>query len=74
MATPVDWLRELLKDGIGQHSPGDQITAGLILGAVIIATSAVGLVGTLLLMPIPILMAGFGILRLSSTVDQLYPL
>ena len=70
----IETGRGLLLDGIGRNGPDDQIVAGFLLGAFIIATSAVGMVGTLLLVPIPIVMIVLGVLRLSSTVDSAYPL
>lgn len=70
----IDKTADLFADGIGAGEPEGQIVAGLLIGAVIIATSAVGLVGTLLLLPIPIAMIALGVLRMIPAVDNYYPL
>lgn len=70
----VDISRDVLGDGIGTGTPQEQIVAALIIGGVIIATTAVGLIGTILLLPIPITMLAFGVLRLWSPFNERWPL
>lgn len=70
----IDKAADLFADGIGAGEPEGQIVAGLLIGAILIATSAVGLVGTLILLPIPIAMIGLGVLRMIPAVDSYYPL
>ena len=72
--SPFEQAESLLSNAVGMGEPRDQIVAGLILTGFIILTSSIGLIGTLLLAPIAFLMVLIGVLRLSSTVDDLWPL
>lgn len=69
----LNWLEEQGRKLIGAGSPQDQIVASLVLGVLLIGTSAIGLVFTVALLPIPTVAFVLGVLRLSSTVDSWYP-
>lgn len=73
-ANALDRAEDFAFRALGFDSPEDQIVAAVVIGAVLIATSAVGLIGTLLLLPIPMALAGIGILRLVPMIDSLWPL
>lgn len=70
----IDAIEELTFNALGTESPEDQIVASSIIGAAVIATSAVGLVGTLLLLPIPAVLLVIGVVRLIPAADSLWPL
>ena len=74
MVDITEQAQDLVEDAIGRNSPPDQIIAAVILGAFIIMTSSIGLVGTLVLAPLAFAMAGVGILRLWGPIDDFYPL
>lgn len=59
---------------IGSGSPEQQIVAAILLAGGIIATSSVGLVGTLVLVPAVLLFAFLGFLRLIPAVESRWPL
>lgn len=48
----------------GQGSPTDQMVGAFLLGVVIIASSAISLGATLVLLPIPIFLFFVGVIRL----------
>lgn len=70
----LEWLEEQVSKLIGSGTPGEQIAASLVLGVLLIATSSIGLVFTLILLWIPALTLGIGVLRLIPAVDGAYPL
>lgn len=60
----VDSAKQLFTAAFGFSSPKAQMVSSAILAAVLIATSAVGLVGTIVLLPIPIFLFTVGLIRL----------
>lgn len=74
MVDITEEAQDLVEDAIGRNSPVDQMIAAIVLGAFIVMTSSIGLVGTLLLAPLAFAMAGVGLLRLWDPIDSYYPL
>lgn len=70
----IDSLQSLVMDGVGTGDPERQIVAGIVIGGLLIATSAIGLVFTLLLLPIPVVMIAIGALRLIPPVESAWPM
>lgn len=70
----IDRAEALAKAGMGMGSPGAQIVAAFLIGIAIIASSSIGLVFTLLLLPLPIAMFFIGVLRLFPPVEAVWPL
>lgn len=70
----IDALQSLVMDGVGTGDPERQIVAGILIGALLIATSAIGLVFTLLLLPVPLAMIAIGVLRLIPTIENIWPM
>lgn len=70
----VDKASNLTKAAFGMGSPGGQMVAAFLLGVAIIATSSIGLVFTLLLLPIPIVLFFIGAVRLLPPVEAVWPL
>ena len=69
----LEWLETQLKRLVGAGTPTEQIVAGLLLGVLLIATSSIGLVFTLVLLPIPAIAIVIGVLRLVPAIDRAYP-
>lgn len=69
----LDWFSKQTEALVGLHSPGDQIVASIVLGVALIATSSIGLVFTLLLLPVPIFFGLLGVLRLIPPVEDRWP-
>jgi hypothetical protein len=59
---------------LGLRSPTEQVVGNTLLFGAIIATSAVGLLGTLLLLPLPITMFTLGLFRFNGTFEKYWPL
>lgn len=69
----LNWLEAQAMNLVGAGSPTEQIVASIVLGVALIATSSIGLVFTLLLLPIPALMLLIGLVRLVPAIDSVYP-
>ncbi|MFD1526040.1 MULTISPECIES: hypothetical protein [Halobacteriales] len=73
----VDIVKEAqtqIANAIGTGSPEEQIIGSVVLAAFVIMTSSIGLVGTLILVPVVLLFAFLGFLRLIPAVDDRWPL
>ena len=70
----LGWIETQVMRLSGAGSPTEQIVASIVLGVALIATSSIGLVFTILLLPIPIVAGMIGILRLVPAIDAVYPL
>lgn len=70
----VDKAVQAVEGMVGIGSPEEQIIYSFLVGVAIIATSSIGLVFTLMLLPIPIFFGVIGILRLVPAIDSAYPL
>ncbi len=74
MGAITDEAARQISNLIGGGSPEQQIVASLLLAGGIIATSSVGLVGTLILVPVVLVGAFLGVLRLIPAVEDRWPL
>lgn len=70
----LGWFEEQVMRLVGAGSPEEQIVASIVLGVLLIMSSSVGLVFTVLLLPIPMATFFIGVLRLIPAVDGAYPI
>lgn len=70
----AEWIEDQTLKLVGTGTPGEQIAAAIVLAVIIIASSSVTLGWTLVLVPVAILFAGIGILRLVPWIDRRWPL
>jgi len=74
MASLTDEAATQVANFIGAGSPEQQIVASILMAGGIILTSSIGLVGTLVLVPVVLLFGLFGFLRLIPAVEARWPL
>lgn len=74
MADIIKEAQNQIGNTIGTGSPEEQIIGSVILAAFVIMTSSIGLVGTLVLVPVVLLFAFIGFIRLIPAVDDMWPL
>ena len=74
MASIIDEASNQISNAVGTGSPEEQIIAAIVLAGFVIVTSSIGLVGTLVLVPVILLFAIIGFLRLIPAVDDRWPL
>jgi len=60
----VGTAKRLFMAALGFDSPKAQMVSSGVLFAALVATSAIGLVGTIVLLPIPVALFGIGAARL----------
>lgn len=73
-AALIDRAVTAAEGAFGLGSPEEQIVYAFLIGIAIIATSSIGLVFTLVLLPIPVALGIIGILRLVPAIDSAWPL
>jgi uncharacterized membrane protein len=59
----VGTAKQLFMAALGFDSPQAQMVSSGVLFVALVATSAIGLVGTIVLLPIPVFLFGIGVLR-----------
>lgn len=74
MADIIKEAQNQIGNTIGNGSPEEQIIGSILLAAFVIMTSSIGLVGTLVLVPVVLLFAFIGLIRLIPAVDDKWPL
>ena len=74
MGTIIDEAADQISNAVGTGSPEEQIIGSIVLAGFVIVTSSIGLVGTLILVPVVLLFAFIGFLRLIPAVDDRWPL
>ena len=74
MAGLIDEASNQISNAIGTGSPEEQIIGSIVLAGFVIVTSSIGLVGTLVLVPVILLFAFIGFLRLIPAIDDRWPL
>lgn len=67
-------VRSTVEAALGMSSPKAMLVAWFLIGAFVIVTSSIGLVGTLLLLPLVILGLVVAILRLVPAIEERWPL
>jgi hypothetical protein len=60
----VGTAKRLFMAALGFDSPQAQMVSSAVLFVALVATSAIGLVGTIVLLPIPVFLFGIGALRI----------
>jgi 4-hydroxybenzoate polyprenyltransferase len=60
----INTAKGIGSSALGFGTPQSQMVSNAIIAAALIATSAVGLIGTLVLLPIPVFLFGVGAARL----------
>ena len=74
MASLIEEASNQVSNAVGTGSPEEQIIGAIVLAGFVIVTSSIGLVGTLVLVPVILLFAIIGFLRLIPAVDDWWPL
>lgn len=70
----ADKVEQWVSNLIGTGDAADQMVASVILGAIIIGSSAVTFGWTLALLPVALAFFAVGLIRLVPVVDNNYPL
>lgn len=67
-------VESIVRGAVGLGTPAGMVTNWFLIGAFVILTSSIGLVGTLLLMPVVILGLVIGVARFFDPVEAIWPL